>query len=168
MKLYKLTDQNNKTYGCCEWGKNVTHKARGNGGLCTDGIIHAYVDPLIAILMNPIHAKIDDPVVWEAEGEIVESDGLKVGCKELTTTKVIPTPSFTTEQRVAFAILRSLDVYSNTEYKKWATGWLCNKDRSVAAARDAARNAESAFIDTEESELAIVSIAHEVYDYFKE
>lgn len=29
MKLYKLTDENNKTHGDTKWGISVTHKAKG-------------------------------------------------------------------------------------------------------------------------------------------
>ena len=72
MKLYKLTDEHNKTHGGTEWGKGVTHRAKGGGKeLCTQDVIHAYKHPLLAILLNPIHANFGKVRLWEAEGEVI-------------------------------------------------------------------------------------------------
>jgi len=91
MKLFKLTTQDNKTRAGenneCVWGPNVTHSAIGDGKeLCSAGFIHAYESPLIAVLMNPIHANIDNPKLWECDGEVIKRDGqLKCGVRTLTT-----------------------------------------------------------------------------------
>ena len=107
--VYKLTDDKNQTHGGTQWGKGVTHKAKGRGEeLCTEDVIHAYKHPLLAVLLNPIHADFDKVRLWEAEGEIVIDDGLKLGCKALTILKRIRVPKVTTEQRVRFAILCAL------------------------------------------------------------
>ena len=111
MKLYKLTDKNDKTYNKTQWGENVTHEATGEGDLCTEGWFHAYTHPLLAVLLNPIHANLSNPHLWEAEGEIGNDDhGLKVGCKKLTTIKRLNLPEITSEQIVRFAILCALEV----------------------------------------------------------
>jgi hypothetical protein len=96
--LYKLTTQDNMTrkgeYNETVWGENVTHSGTGKGDLCSPGYIHAYTHPLLAVLLNPIHANIDNPKFWEAEGEVVKSDrGLKVGCATLTTIREIELPA---------------------------------------------------------------------------
>ena len=85
MILYKLTRQDFTTYNETLWGENVTHEAMGEGiQLCTEDVIHAYLSPELAVLLNPIHADYDNPVLWEAEGEIVvNKDNTKVGCKEV-------------------------------------------------------------------------------------
>ena len=57
-KLYKLTDQNHQTRNNTKWGAGVTHTASGQGDLCTAGWLHAYTSPLLAVLLNPIHANI--------------------------------------------------------------------------------------------------------------
>jgi len=140
MKLYKLTDQHGCTRQTTKWGKGITHKATGEGAtLCTEDVIHAYKNPLLALLLNPIHADIEKPQLWEAEGEIVADDGLKIGCKELTTIKRIRVPKITTEHRVRFAILCALEVYDNKEFAHWAKSWMDGSDRGRAAA-DAARD----------------------------
>ena len=100
MKLYKLTDEKDQTFGGCQWGENVTHKADGKGELCTEHWIHAYTDPILAVLMNPIHGNYDTDAghMWECEGKIgIDDKGRKVGCKKLATVKRIDMPKVTTE-----------------------------------------------------------------------
>ena len=139
MKLYKLTTQKHTTHGNTKWGPGVTHKATGEGTkLCSGGVLHAYTSPLLAVLLNPIHADVSDPVLWEAKGEVVASDGLKVGCKELTTTVEIPLPEISVEQKVRFAIGCASLVYKDAGWVEWANNWLTGKDRSEDAARDVA------------------------------
>jgi len=135
VKLYKLTDQDDRTYNNTQWGEGVKHMASGKGELCTDGWIHAYTDPLLAVLLNPIHANIQNAHLWEAEGEIgMDDHGLKVGCASLTTIRRIDVPVVTTEQRVRFSILCTRTVYTETTWTMWADAWLSGVDRSAAAA----------------------------------
>ena len=136
MKAYKLTDENNQTRNNTQWGENVTHEATGNGKkLCTDGWIHFYEDPLVAMMMNPAHASFKNPHLWEAEaeGEMLR-EATKSGCKKLTTLKQIPLPEITLTQRVAFGILCALEVCAEESFREWAKNWLSGKDRSVCAA----------------------------------
>ena len=140
MTIYKLTDQDYQTKGGMQWGENVTHRATGEKGqeLCSSGYIHAYTDPNLAVLFNPIHACVKKPVLWKACGKIYKTDGLKIGCRQLTTLKIIPLPKWETNQRVAFAILCALGVHDNADFQVWALKWLSGEDRSWAAARAAA------------------------------
>ena len=148
MRLYKLTNQQFKTRKFypqeTTWGSNVAHTATGSGvALCTPDVIHAYTSPLLAVLLNPIHADIVNPILWEARGKVVAQDGSKVGVKSLTTIRQIPLPEITTTQKVAFGILAAMKVYKNPAFQKWAKLWLSGKDRSWAAAA-AARAAAAA------------------------
>ena len=61
MKLYKLTDEKMQTYNGFQWVLGETHETNGEGNLCGPGWLHAYTDPLLAILLNPIHANISNP-----------------------------------------------------------------------------------------------------------
>ena len=148
--LYKLTDA--KGYTRCgksnetRWAENVTNSAKGSGGLCTDGVIHAYEHPLLAAFMNPIHAGIENPLLWECEGEIIAREGqLKCGAKTLTTLRVLPLPEITLEQRVTISIRCALLQYSDPAFVKWANAWIDGTDRSAEAAEWAA--AEAARVD---------------------
>ena len=86
--LYKLTDENNRTYGGCQWGENVTHTASGKGDLCSSAWVHAYTHPVLAYMLNPIHARFANPRLWICEGTVGKTDnGLKVGCTSLTTLR---------------------------------------------------------------------------------
>lgn len=137
--LYKLTDQDGYTRrdydNACLWGEDVSHSGTGEGELCGPGYIHAYTHPLLAVLLNPIHAKFHSPRLWEAEGKIAKSDrGLKVGCATLKTIREMPLPVVTTEQRVRFAILCAKTVCTDAAWLAWASGWLDGTDRTVRAA----------------------------------
>jgi hypothetical protein len=146
IKLYKLTDKNGQTWGGTQWGPGVSHSGTGTGELCGPGWIHAYEHPLIAVLLNPIHANFPNPRLWEAEGEIAIRDGqIKCGCATLTTIREIPLPKITTEMRVRFAVLCAKEVCACRTWNAWADKWLSGEDRSEAAdAAAAAREAEAA------------------------
>ena len=144
-KLYKLTDENGMTRDETQWGPGATHSGTGAGGLCGPGYIHAYEHPLLAVLLNPIHANFRNPRLWEATGEIALRDGhLKCGCVSLTTLREIPVPKITAEQCVRFAILCAKQVFRDTAYTAWADKWLSGEDRSAWAAAEAARAAAEA------------------------
>ena len=135
--LYKLTDQNWETKNHTKWGPGIKHVALGPKGqdLCSNGYIHAYTNPLIAVLLNPIHTDIQNPVLWTAKGFIIKTDGqLKCGCYSLTTIERIKLPKFTENQKIYFGILCALEVYKIKNFVSWAENWIPNKDRSIIAA----------------------------------
>lgn len=134
MKLYKLTNSNARTYNDTQWGAGVTHKASGEGQLCGPGWLHAYTDPLLAVLLNPIHANFEEPRMWESEGQVgITNHGLKVGCTTLTTVREIPLPNITVEEKVRFGILCALKVYKDESFVTWAKNWLIRANRTEAA-----------------------------------
>ncbi len=144
---YKLTDADNYTrkgeYNEMLWGENVCHKANGNGKiLSTDGFIHAYESPEMAVFMNPAYGKYDPKtmVMWECKlhGRVKKNGQLKCGAKKCTTLKKVDSmPVITTEQRVMIAIKTAMSVYKNKEFISWANDWLNNKNRSAASAHAA-------------------------------
>jgi hypothetical protein len=145
--LYKLTDQNSQTQNNTTWGPNVTHTAKGeNPLLCSAGLIHAYEDPVIAVLLNPIHGNFENPILWTAigEGELIRDGQLKCGCKTLTTIEQINLPEVTTIQRIAFGILCALEVEKDSTFVKWANSWLAGSNRSKESAAYASWSAADA------------------------
>lgn len=146
----KLTDQDGRTYGRCQWGPGVTHETDGSGELCGPGWLHYYSDPLLAVLLNSIHADFAEPRLWEVLVEgIGKRDlcGLKFGATRLTTIREIPVPKITTVQRVRFAILCALEVYAEPTFALWAEAWLSGADRSPFSAARAAEIASRASAD---------------------
>jgi len=143
MIVYKLTDQNLQTHGGYQWEPGVARETDGNGDLCGPGWLHYYHDPLLAVLLNPIHADIEDPILWEAEAEGLHKDdqGLKGGCTKLTLLRQIDLPQITTEQRIRFGILCAKAVCADPAWNKWADRWLSGADMSVEAAATAAATA---------------------------
>src|SRR5690606_4646419 len=122
MKKYKLTTQDLTTYNGFKWEIGKKYTTNGEGGLCGPGFLHYYHHPLLAVLLNPIHADIINPRLFEVEAEGIHLDnhGLKGGCTEMTILREIDLPEITTTQRVAFSVLISLDVYKSKGYKEWA------------------------------------------------
>jgi hypothetical protein len=126
-------------------------------------------------LLNPIHAAFKDPILWEAEGEVVLNDrGLKVGCETLTTVRRLPLPEVTTTQRVAFGILCAKEVCKNAAWNSWADAWLDGRDRSYTAVNRAADRVACAHADHaahaayfaahDAVSAAVVSAARAAYD----
>ena len=139
MKAYKLTDENNRSRNATKWGENVSVTATGGGKkLCSNGWIHFYTNPLIAVLLNPIHANFESPRLWECEtsGEHIH-EPLKSGCKTLTTIKEIPLPAITDTQKIAFTILCAKEVCKNEAWNLWADKWISGKDRTRSSASSA-------------------------------
>ena len=137
--VYKLTDNIGRTRGMTQWGNNVSHTAKGDGKeLCSNGFIHYYTHPLLAVLLNPIHADFTYPKLWEAEasGEIID-EALKSVCKTLTTIKEIPLPEISGVQKIAFGILCAKEVCKDERWNSWADKWLSGKDRSNESANAA-------------------------------
>src|SRR5574343_2002173 len=99
MKLYKLTDANDMTRASYSnatvWGENRTNTVKKpHAELCTDGVIHAYKNLNLGLLLNPIHANITNFHIWECNGNIEVEDFGKVGCFSLTTNKKINIPDW--------------------------------------------------------------------------
>ena len=116
--LFKLTYQDGTTRKGEEnetrWGRGVTHTAVGNPLpglrlLCTDQVIHAYRSPEIAVFANEMHAEIPNPLCWSAKGLVLVEDGLKVGCRTLTTLETVPLPVLTREHRVKIALRTAIE-----------------------------------------------------------
>ena len=134
----KLTDKNGQTNGHCHWGEGVRNTATGEGTrLCTDGVIHYYADPLMAVFANPIHGKYDPEtmILWEFEPDSeVNRDDLKKACKSGMTVRPIPIPEITTEQRVEIGIRATKLVCEDKGWNEWADKWLSGEDRTYKAA----------------------------------
>jgi hypothetical protein len=101
--LYKLTDEHGYTrkgkHNELLWDVGVTHTVTKPGTtLCSDEVIHAYLNPYLAVIFNPGHA--DFPVnsmrLFKAKGVIVAADGIqKVGVKSLEIIEELEVPKIT-------------------------------------------------------------------------
>ena len=150
MKVYKLTDKEGKTKNGTSWGENVTHEVTGALELCKNGI-HAYSDPLLAVLHNPIHGEfeISSAILWECEAseEHLDDNGMKTCHRWLKTVKKVPIPEINLTQKIAYGILCAKEVCDDKNWNKWALRWLNGEDRSYTsayAARAAAYAADAA------------------------
>jgi len=149
---YKLTTQGIKTregeVNETRWevGKWVEATGDIKRGLCSEAYVHWYAHPLLAVLLNPIHAGIENPRLWEVEtdGDSATDGQLKGGSRRVRLTKEIPVPNITLEQCVRFAILCAKRVCVDKQWNKWANGWLSGANRTADAAGAAAYATEAA------------------------
>lgn len=136
MKKYKLTNQDLTTHNGFKWeiGK-FAPELEGAGDLCSNKWYHYYHDPLLAVLLNPAHANINNPRGWivDALGKHKDDNGIKGGCTKMRLVKEIELPIVSKEQRVAFAILCAKEVYKDKEWNLWADNWLSGEDRTADA-----------------------------------
>jgi len=137
MTKYKLLNQDRTTYGGIKWPIGQWNEATGdsNQSLCTNGWLHCYDDPYLALFLNPIHADIKNPIICEVEvaGDSKNDRGLKRGYRKMRVLKDLSIPEPTTEQRIKFAIYCTLEVYDDPNFKQWASNWLSGTDRSIRA-----------------------------------
>jgi hypothetical protein len=136
MKAYKLTNQNLQTHKSYQWKLGEKRTTSGEGELCGPGWLHFYTDPRLAVILNPIHAGINNPRLFEVEvgGQCKEDRGVKVGYTEATLIKEIPLPEIPIEKKIEFAIRCSLVTAPTKQYVEWAKNWLNGTDRSESAA----------------------------------
>ncbi len=138
--LYKLTDEQGNTRNNTHWDVGTKHEVRRDlrictHPLCTSSYIHAYENPLVAVLMNPIHANFKAPILWRAVGWVSRREGeLKCGCFSLRIIEKLPLPEISVAQRIRIGIYSALSVCSEPDFVLWAKNWLAGTDRTVSAA----------------------------------
>jgi hypothetical protein len=138
---YKLTDQNLQTHMGCQWvvGEWVQAPGKLAQSLCSDGWIHFYDDPLLAVFFNPIHANIDKPRLWEIEidGD-TKVDATKGGARRARLLTELPLSLITPTQRVEIGIRCVQGLHSEPNFVIWAENWLNGTNRTKTAAAKAA------------------------------
>jgi hypothetical protein len=139
MKFYKLLTQDMTSHKDTKWELNIPITITKEGiEMCSDQVLHCYNHPLLAVLLNPSHANIINPRLFEIEVDaIVNTDGLKYASKSQTLIKELTIPEITTEQRIEFAIRVVKLVYKDTKWNTWADNWLDKSDRTKKSARAA-------------------------------
>jgi len=108
MNLYKFTEQDGTTYNksmSWEIGKTNSIEPCDNPELCTNKVIHAYKNLNLGLLMNPIHADIQNPKIFICEGDIVIEDYSKCGVFELTLMKEIKIPEWYLKDEIKNKVL---------------------------------------------------------------
>ena len=144
--IYKLTDMNMKTYRGYPWVLGKWNRTSGEGDLCGPGWLHAYTSPVLAELLNPIHANFREYRLFrgEASGPVISDSGLMVGYTNMRITEELPRLHITTENRIRFGIACACRVCTSAEYRAWAERWVSGADRTKAAVRTAIRAARTA------------------------
>lgn len=167
MRLFKITDPASRTRGL-QWGVGVRHIVPAlteNPQLCSADVIHAYRDPDLALLMNPIQGGYDLFRLWEATGVPVVDDGTKVGVFSLTTIRELVVPAWwinassRRDVQVRFAILAAESVLPIFEGAFPADK---RPREAVQAARSASADTTDAAWTEEEAAMAAAGMAADV------
>jgi hypothetical protein len=134
MIKYKLTTQDLITYRYCNWEIGKTNKTTGQPDyLCSSGYLHFYHHPLLSVFLNPIHANIDNPRLFEAEvdGKLLDDFGTKGGCTEMTLVKELEFPNFELKHKFKTAIACASELLGNQELKNDFIEWLNDRTKDV-------------------------------------
>ncbi len=147
-RLYKVTDDHDRSTDGLEWAEGVTHHTSGKGGPEGDGWILCYASPKLAALLNPFNERIARAHLWQvAVGGSQEPEGTQIPCTEATALKQHPLPKLSSEDRARFAVLATREAYRSglfaNEFDEWSRTWLAGKDRSADAARKMMGEAEN-------------------------
>jgi hypothetical protein len=131
--VYKLTSQKMRTHGGFQWELGVPRVAEGEWwGLCSAGCLHFYYHPILAALMNPAHARLKNPRLFEAKASCYKANDyhLKGGCRRLTLLRELELPRLSLLQRLKIAMrcVRPV-VRGDEDAKAWIDGWLEHRDR---------------------------------------
>lgn len=142
MRYYILTDQNDRGLDSCQWGKGVEHTVSGKDTIGVQKRIKCYKNPLLAVFVGSTYTYVpcsETAHLWECEvsGRIKECLGLWSEVRKLKTVKRISFAKLTAEQKKAFAILSTLEVYQEKRFKKWASNWLSGQGRAKTKAEAA-------------------------------
>lgn len=141
---YKLTSQSLQTHNDFQWtvGEWFSIKAhlRGKNDLCTNSWFHCYNNLLLATLLNPAHAQINNPRVFRCyvKGSRKLSPDHKTGFAFMKLGEELTLPEVSLTQRRAFGILCAKEVYSGDgRWVQWAGKWLSGTDRSIKTSEKA-------------------------------
>ena len=117
----------NKTY----WEVGVPNELPEEDDLwlCEPGLFHYCKHPLIAVMFKEFHNCDFYTKLYKVvpEGRIIEGID-KCGATKLTLVEQLEIPKVTLKQRVAFAILCTLEVYKGASFIRWANNWLSEHD----------------------------------------
>jgi hypothetical protein len=122
-----------------QWELNVWKKATGEGQeLCSDGFLHCYPSPEIAVLMNPNQADFSYPRIFECEckGESLNNNDLELGFKEMKLTKEIKLPEISIKQKIKIALFCALEVHNEINFLKWVNRWFGKTNENKYTAID--------------------------------
>ena len=149
LTVFKLLTMDNRSrkgrHNETLWVPGVPRTVEGTGGLCTEGWIHAYRDPLVGEFLNPVHANLKEPyTVWQcvANGRMLQ-EWDKIGVSQLEIVKELDPVYPSSTQRVAFGILCALGGNPSPKWRKWARRGLSNTDRTEEEAVGAEAAAET-------------------------
>jgi hypothetical protein len=130
MRLYKPTLSDGICPQGFQWGDGVKIDEPVVGG------IRCYDDPLLAVVLEPYYGKAlragESYTIWEAEGPTSRRDfPLTVHPYWLTTTRKVPVPSLSDNERYRVAVGCAWQVCDNAAWREYVTRWMEGGDEAI-------------------------------------
>lgn len=96
---------------------------------------HLYDNIEVAAMMSATYQAGLDYKIFQVTAEhLISNDGIRLVFEKVKILNEVELPKFTTEQRILFAVLCTLDVISNKFFESWANEYLTKVDQSVKTA----------------------------------
>lgn len=117
--MYKLVDpalmsHNNYQWTIGEWRMETDGTNIGAGSL------HCYNDALVGYFVNPVTGHIKDARLFKCECLDSINHGYKITCRGLKLTEELLPPRIDQEHRIRIALMVSLEVCGNPQWRAWA------------------------------------------------
>jgi hypothetical protein len=133
MTRYLLTNADHTTWrgNQIDTGRSVFSSNSENNVIATNAD-ELGDSPLVAIMLNPWHAQIDQQKMLEIE--ISQIDVVKNDPHINLLVRESELPSVTTDQKIVFGLMVIQEVYQKSVFNEWADGWISGSDRSAESA----------------------------------
>ncbi len=126
MQKYLLTDVNGRSRrGTTIDTKRTNGKRQFGGDVVSQNIWECADTPLLAVMINPLHAECVLPRLFEIRGEFGQQQNTIHRIREIGLPKALP------EQKLAFAMYCVRSLAPDDAFAAWADRWLANIDRSM-------------------------------------
>ncbi|MEE8481990.1 MAG: hypothetical protein V3S12_01425 [Acidiferrobacterales bacterium] len=133
MAKYILADSDNRTRrGDYIFPSGSSFSSQSSSNIVSENASEIAATPLVAIMLNPWHAQLDNPKMLKMHFTTELDDTNDPIFR--TNVCEVPMPEATTDQKIIFALLVIKQVYKNTEFNQWAEKWITGSDRGAASA----------------------------------
>lgn len=117
--MYKLVDPSLMTHNNYQWTIGEW-RMETNGLDIGPGSLHCYKDALVGYFVNPAAGRIQDARLFKCEAIDPIDHGYKITCRGLKLTEELLPPRIDQEHRIRLALMISLEVCGNAQWRAWA------------------------------------------------
>jgi len=133
MAKYILADSANRTRnGSRVFPGRSTFSSQASNNIVAQNASDIGASPLVAIMLNPWHAQLENPKMLELHFTSIAIDSSHPTIR--MNVREVEVPEITTDQKIIFALLTISEIYKNDQFNRWASAWISGSDRSAESA----------------------------------